>query len=184
MKQVKLFGCRHSGTKYLTRLLEINWNVEVPLKEYGHKHEKPGIIPDDVLVIVIYKHPAAYIASVRDRLVDREPHRKAWGDRRPVGELIGDYTRKHTLWLDVADCIVHYEDLLFDFQNTMKRIEESLNLKPQREKYKNVEKYCGNPRRTVKREYYKNKKYKEIMTDKDWKTINKIPDDLMKKLGF
>lgn len=178
-KSVKLYGCRYSGTKYMTRLLELNWDVEVCLKKYGHKHRQPVNLPQDIPVVIIHKHPAAYIASVK--------RRPWWGDKAPVNVRIGDWIRCHSTWFKLKNehlAIVKYEDLLYDFAGTMERIEEALKLIPIKEEYENILTFCGNLRNPVRTEYYTNKEYMDLMTSEDLTAINKIPVDLLKKLGY
>lgn len=178
MRIVKLFGCRHSSTKYLTELLELNWNVSVATDKYGHKHGVSDKVPTNVPVIVVSKHPAAYIASVRDR---------HWGSKASTKVLIEEWAKNHSAWLELAEkqgIMIRYDDLLFDFENTMKKIGNMLKMISKHSKYQNVVKYCGNPKREVKRKYYKNGEYVKLMTPDDQESIDSIPEELLKKLGY
>jgi hypothetical protein len=177
MTTVKLFGCRYSGTKYLAKLLLINWDVGEERKKYGRKHSLPLNVPENMPVIVISKHPAAYVASLRDR---------RWSKKTPVQTLINDWVAHHEAWLKLTDkqgIAVKHEDLLFSFADTMKKIEVALNM-PARDKYINFTEFCGSPKRVVKVEYYRNKEYMGFITPDDQEAIATIPATMLEKLGY
>jgi hypothetical protein len=175
---VKIYGCRHSGTRYIRKLFPLNWHVEMASNlTYGSKHKIPKIeLPDDVSVIIIHKHPAAYIASLRSRY---------WGSKLSTNILIDNWVNNHLNWLKLKQSvIIKHEDLLFDFDNTMCQIEFTLGLVPKYEKYKNIFTHCGKSSQTVNRKFYKEKEYLRTLSQKDLEVITNIPNDLMKTLGY
>lgn len=185
MQLVKLYGCRHSGTKYLTQLLEKNFECTIVLKKFSHKHTMPKGIPPDFKVIAIIKNPYSYIVNARKR---------GWSKNNSVKQLINSYVATNNAWKKLTDkqgIMIRYEDLLFDFNNTMEKVREALDLEMKEKNFTNIVEICGQPNWKLNNselkfnmDYYKNEEYLLDLSRTDLDIINSIAKSIIQQFGY
>lgn len=211
---IKQHGARRTGTNYLFTLLHENFsNVKVLTNQLGWKHgglknwqelhsnKKSNYVKilgsdgysqlgkaietDKVYVAVSIKNPYAWIESL-------QRYERINYSTDDVKRHIEGYSARYGKWKD--DCIdnykngfmVRYEDMLTNYRNVLRSIEEDTGLKRNNKHLHNVSKAVG-PRSKQKNfsDYYLNHRYLDKLKQKHIVAITEnVNWELMKYYGY
>jgi len=145
MKAIKQFGLHRTGTNYIQYIIEQNYDVEVLVNKYSHKHRKcrTDRIPEDVNILIIIKHPMSWLVSYFkywcnkghrnlkteanfNKFVFGGFHQKAPDD--PIGFWNDSYNDWYELKIDRKVVFIRYEDLLVDHVKLCDKVANELDL--------------------------------------------------------
>lgn len=130
-KKYFVFGMQRSGTNFLEVLMRKNFGatkLNVQNGSWKHSIEVPPKYSNEFPTFVIYKNPYTWVESICMRnTVDWLKTQKTYpaneiDDKRytlgdpplNIVNLIKTYKHFHDTWLDKADIIIRYEDLLLE----------------------------------------------------------------------
>ena len=157
---VKQYGCKRSGTCYVTALLQLNFkNVHVLIHKLGGKHAAPidyqswtagppelqqAIAANQIRAAIAVKDPYAWLYSyVRAHRTWNPRWRQAY-DQDPAPEirrLCERWNYCHDAWLNAPAAFVfpfRHDELLRDFAGTMAQAQQQLALTPRYSLFGNI----------------------------------------------
>jgi len=194
MKELKIFGLRRTGTNYLSKLLNINYEVKMIGGLAGWKHGKyrvKKLFGHEVDCIIISKNIYSWLTSLERRY-------KAWNFYKieEMSDFIQMYNLAYGDWLNIPKRLetkkcffVKYEDLIENSFLICERMSKELSFKRKTKEFINIEKVVK-PReilglKNFNKDYYINHKY---MTkyNQDIKNLIKkhIDIDIVKALNY
>lgn len=205
---VKVYGLLRTGTNYLTRLVEQNFDaVCVSSTEIEWKHG-PCSYDTRLRYIFIVKDPYSWVVSfmeweknharfagggVSDFLSTGITHgtlREVWG----CDDVVMAWNEALRSWRTLADkpnvVFVRYEDLLASFDRELGRIGDALNLGQRNSMFKDLDKRADDwktpkPRRQLSRAYYQNGEYLKKFSSDDLQVMRaKLDPELVDAFGY
>jgi hypothetical protein len=205
---VKIHGTLRVGSNYLQKLLENNFSARVlGSEELAWKHGKMTYCRS-CKYIVISRNPFSWaisfwnwekvhhrtdeqnLAAFLRAKVTHPKLKEEWGARNPIDA----WNRSYENWQSFVDrpnvVFIRYEDLLEEFQSTMTRIGDTLDLQPLVEEFVDFKKRADNWKKPSEMgklnvEFYKDKKF---ISSLDEESISYMRDnlkpELIAKLGY
>ena len=168
MKKVKLFGLRRTGTNYLTKLLNLNYEIKMIGGLAGWKHGKYRVVEMigyELDCIVISKNIYSYLTSLERRYGGCDFYKI-----EEIADLIERYHLAYGDWLDIPKklkakkcCFVKYEDLIENPPLVCERISKELGIKRKTKDFVDIKKIVK-PREIIgtkdfDKNYYLDRKY-------------------------
>lgn len=206
-KFVKQYGYYRCGTNFTQVLLERNFDCKVMINQLGCKHDPPknwrrwlknsdkpvpeglaeAVANNEVPVIVTVKDPYGWADSFMLYWRKRKRHHN---EVTPafMKQRVAKFNKGYRQWsqMNKLRIVVKYEDLLSDYEGTVRRIGERLKLTLLHDPPQRVEKRVDphphlrgrplDPSYFLERRYLKNlpAKYKQIVTrNVDWKLFRR-----------
>lgn len=206
---IKVVGLLRTGTNYVTRLIDINFNVFcLNSEEEGWKHG-PCNYNDRYYFVFITKDPYSWIISfkeweeihhrsdasktIKDFMIDPITHNKlksAWHASNPVDA----WNKAIQSWNGYSDknntIFIRYEDLLVSFHDVLAKIQYKFSLEMNYQTFKNIEKRADiwkttKPRKKMDLDFYKNKQYMGLYTEPELNLMRlHLNDEIVKRNGY
>lgn len=205
---VKVYGLLRTGTNYMTRLLELNFDVFcLASTEEGWKHGACEY-NEQFYYVFLVKNPYSWIVSFREweqihgrtdassltefisSAVTQQQLNDAWKLENPVTAW-SESLRSWSQYQGRSNVIfVRYEDLLDSFDNQLKQIGNAFGFKPLGERFRNLETRADNwstpkPRRKLSPDFYRNKEYLKLFTKNDLEIMSKfLNQEMVESFGY
>jgi len=205
---VKVYGLLRTGTNYMTKLMELNFDVFcLASTEEGWKHGACQY-NEHFYYVFLVKNPYSWIVSFREweqihnrsdassltefitDTVTQCQLNDAWVLDNPVSAW-SESLRSWSKYQDRNNVIfVRYEDLLDSFDKQLGRIGNAFGFKRLDDKFRNLETRADNwstpkPRRNLSPDFYRNEEYMKLFSPGDLEIMRKYLDrELVESYGY
>jgi len=192
--EIKIFGLRRTGTNYLSKLLNINYNVKMIGGLAGWKHGKYRVKETwgrEIDCIVISKNIYSWMSSLQKRYNE-------WNFYKIVesADFIQMYSFAYGDWLNIPEklevkkCLfVKYEDLIINPSLICEKISKQFKLRNKTKNFINIQKVVK-PReilgvKNFNKSYYINREYMKKYNEELKILIKKHIDlNIVESLGY
>lgn len=205
---VKVYGLLRTGTNYMTRLLEINFDVfALQSTERGWKHG-PCEYSDSIRFVFLVKNPYSWIRSFWEwekihlrtdarsleafmtQNITHPELRRRWHADTPIDA----WNLSLKSWLTLRDAgnvaFVRYESLLTGFDRQLLEIQDRLSLKARLPSFRNLESRADDwktpePRKALKTDYYREEQFIKEFSDAELHIMrDRLDPAVMNEFGY
>jgi len=204
---VKVYGLLRTGTNYLTKLIDLNFDVFcLQSTEHGWKH---GLCQyeTDIQYVFAVKDPYSWLISFMEwEIIHKRYESNSISDfiRRPIthpqlktawrnDDVVSAWSQSLNAWQSVAadnTIYIRYEDISASLESELGKIRDQFCLKQKQKELMNLEKRADDwktplPRKTRHDNYYQDAHYLEQFTEDDLQMIReKLDPELVAKFGY
>jgi len=205
---VKVYGLLRTGTNYITRLIDLNFDVFcLESTEEGWKHG-PCNYHERFYYVFMVKDPYSWLSSfyewelIHNRTkagslsefitgpVTHPELQRAWSIDYPISAW-SESLRSWSIYKNENNVIfLKYEDLLESFTDQLANLSQRFGFKPKNEVFLNLTKRADDwatpkPRKKLSQDYYTNKEYLKQFTSDDIEFIQKCLDmNMVEEFGY
>lgn len=205
---IKVYGLLRTGTNYMTRLLELNFDVFcLASTENGWKHGKCQY-NEKLYYVFMVKNPYSWIVSFREweqlhgrssdntltefmsGSVTHPQLKEAWALDNPISAW-SIALNSWSAYQGLSNVVfVRYEDLIDSYDEQLCRIGDTFGFSKRWESFRNLEARADSwktprPRRKLSRDFYRNEEYLQLFTENDMALIRaSLNRELVESYGY